>query len=332
MDHFKTILRHHYDIEAIDVIPQQGGWSALAYKVISDQHAYFLKVYEKSRASTPKWTALIDKYVPIIQWLSCQTRLQGKIPVPLQTRNAAYKHEDDVGIYQLFAYIEGKTIGSQALNSMQIRQLSEIIAELHLYGEEIPVSTAAIKEDFRIPFAEQFREMLTENIHHLPDDVNEIVKPFADILATRMSHLEIIAEELRGSAVKMKLCHTDLHNWNLMQSDQQLILIDWEGVKLAPVEADLMFLVGKPFFEEFMATYLMAHPNYVVNRKALEFYQIRRTLEDICELLEQLLFDEQEEKDRVETIGHLKGELSKVEFFWMLDTNQQKWTRRQIRL
>ncbi len=313
MDHFKTILRHHYEIDAADVTPQQGGWSALAYKVISNQNSYFLKVYEKSRASTPKWTALIDKYVPIIQWLSRQTGLHGKLPVPLLTRNAACKHEDDMGIYQLFSYIEGKTVGSQALSSMQVRQLAEIIAELHLYGEEIPVSTAAIKEDFRIPFAEQFREMLNEDIYRLPDDANEIVKPFANILTTRMNDLEMIAEELRGSEVKMKLCHTDIHNWNLMQSGQQLILIDWEGLKLAPVEADLMFLVDQPFFEEFMATYRKTHTNYVVNRQALEFYQIRRRLEDICELLEQLLFDEQEEQDRVETIGHLKGELSKVD-------------------
>ncbi|MBG9943573.1 aminoglycoside phosphotransferase family protein [Brevibacillus formosus] len=313
MDHLKNIVRHHYDIDAVDVTPQQGGWAALAYKVISHQHSYFLKVYEKSRASTPKWTALIDKYVPIIQWLSRQTKLHGKLPVPLLTRNAAYKHEDDMGIYQLFLYIEGKTIGSQALSSMQVRQLAEIIAELHLYGEEIPVSTAAIKEDFRIPFAEQFREMLNEDIHRLPNDVDEIVKPFVNILADRMNKLEMIAEELRGSEVKRKLCHTDIHNWNLMQSGQQLILIDWEGLKLAPVEADLMFLVDQPFFEEFMTTYRKTHTNYVINRQALEFYQIRRRLEDICELLEQLLFDEQEEQDRVETIGHLKGELSKVD-------------------
>ncbi|WP_429843724.1 hypothetical protein [Brevibacillus sp. FIR094] len=97
-----------------------------------------------------------------------------------------------------------------------------------------------------------------------------------------------------------------------MQSGQQLILIDWEGLKLAPVEADLMFLVDQPFFEEFMVIYLKTHTNYVVNRQALEFYQIRRMLEDICELLEQLLFDEQEEQDRVETIKHLEGEVSKI--------------------
>ncbi|MFS0918064.1 aminoglycoside phosphotransferase family protein [Brevibacillus sp. 179-C 1.1 NHS] len=313
MDQFKTLLRHHYDVDATDVIPQQGGWSALAYKVISDQDSYFLKVYEKSRASTPKWTALIDKYVPIIQWLSRHTRLQGKIPVPLLTRNAAYKHEDDMGIYQLFEYMEGKTIGNQELDTMQIRQLSAIVSELHLYGEEIPLNTEAIKEDFSLPFAEPLRTMLKEDIHRLPEDVNEIVRLNVKKLADRICHLEMIAEQLRGSEIKMRLCHTDLHNWNMMQSDQRLILIDWEGLKLAPVEADLMFLVDMPYFEEFMAIYRETHANYEINPTALAFYQTRRTLEDIGELLEQLLFDEQEEQDRLETIGYLKKELKEME-------------------
>lgn len=62
-----------------------------------------------------------------------------------------------------------------------------------------------------------------------------------------------------------------------------------------------------------MATYRKTHTYYVINRKALEFYQIRRIWEDIYELLEQLLFDEQEEQDRVETIRHLEGELRKID-------------------
>jgi thiamine kinase-like enzyme len=41
----------------------------------------------------------------------------------------------------------------------------------------------------------------------------------------------------------MQLCHTDAHGWNLMQN-QNLMLIDWEGLKLAPVEADLRALRG----------------------------------------------------------------------------------------
>ncbi|UHA73427.1 aminoglycoside phosphotransferase family protein [Paenibacillus sp. 481] len=314
MNPYQLMLKQHYVIEATEVTPQQGGWSALAYKVLcDDQHRYFLKVYEKSRASTPKWTALIDNYVPIIQWLSQQTSLQGKIPVPLLTRNSKYTCEDKRGIYQLFEYIDGTTIGNQPLTNIQIRQLAEIIAELHRYGADISMSTTAIQEDFRLSFAEQLREMLNKDLHSLPREVSELVAPYLDILHKLISNLESISKELQNSELSMRLCHTDLHSWNMMQTDQQLVLIDWEGLKLAPVEADLMFLVDKPYFESFMEIYLQTHHNFVINENALRFYQIRRKLEDVYEFMEQIVYDNQEKQERVDTIRSLKQELAGIE-------------------
>ncbi|WP_338015909.1 hypothetical protein [Paenibacillus mesophilus] len=60
MDKIREVLKEQYDLESTSVSSQRGGWSALAYKVHSSKATYFLKAYEKSRASTPKWTALID--------------------------------------------------------------------------------------------------------------------------------------------------------------------------------------------------------------------------------------------------------------------------------
>ncbi len=48
MDEIKIILREQYGIDCKNVSPQQGGWSALAYKVLDDRCTYFLKVYEKN--------------------------------------------------------------------------------------------------------------------------------------------------------------------------------------------------------------------------------------------------------------------------------------------
>ena len=59
-------------------------------------------------------------------------------------------------------------------------------------------------------------------------------------LEQSIDRVEGLSEILRRSNPKMALCHTDIHNWNLMQRDEQLVLIDWEGLKLAPVKADLM--------------------------------------------------------------------------------------------
>lgn len=117
------------------------------------------------------------------------------------------------------------------------------------------------------------------------------------------------SERLKNSNIRLALCHTDIPPWNMMQSGQQLVLIDWEGLKLAPVEADMMFLVDEPFFESFIRIYRKRHPDYAVDADALQFYQGRRKLEDILEFLEQLVYDGQDAPATEETLAHLNEEL-----------------------
>src|SRR5699024_4803514 len=136
--------------------------------------------------------------------------------------------------YLLYKYIDGKTIGEKELNKEQVKQLSEIIATLHLYGEEIPVETDAIKEDFYVPFLEQLRNTLDKKDTNLQNDIKKLIYPYIEQINSLIGIVDHLSTELKNSHLRMVLCHTDLHNWNLMQSDQQLILIDWEGLKLAP--------------------------------------------------------------------------------------------------
>lgn len=312
MNKIKNILKEQYDIEFINVSPQQGGWSALAYKVFNNNHTYFLKVYEKSRASTPKLTALIDKYVPIMVWLLHNSGLNDKIPVPLLTKNNDYKCEDDDGIYLLYEYISGETIGDKNLTEEQVYGLSEIIAELHSYGKELPIETDAVKEDFYVPFLQQLRNTLDKEYNKVPSDVRELINPHIEQINGLVDTVEKLSVHLKNGNLRMALCHTDIHNWNLMQSEQQLLLIDWEGLKLAPVEADIMFLVDKPYYDEFLSIYQKVHKNFVVNPDALQFYQGRRKLEDIWDLIEQLIYDNQDAQERAITINYLTKELKNI--------------------
>lgn len=313
MNRLKTILKAYYEIETVDISPQKGGWAALAYKVCSDKHLYFLKVYEKSRASTPKWTALIDEYVPIIKWLYRHSGLKGKIPVPLLTKHGEYKCEDDEGIYLLYEYIDGETIADRALTGDQARQLSEIITELHAYGEGLPVKTDAIREDFQVPFLPQLRIALDQDTTLVPGDVREAIAPRLTQVNLLADAVERLSLRLKGQPLRMALCHTDIHPWNLMQSGRRLILIDWEGLRLAPVEADLMFLVDEPYYEDFLDLYRKRHRHFEVNLEALQFYRGRRKLEDIWEFIEQLMFDKQAAPARAATLRSLTEELRGVE-------------------
>jgi len=313
MDKIKNLLKQKYDLEAVNIVPQRGGWAALAFKVYSSDGSFFLKFYEKSRASTPKWTALIDQYVPITVWLMHNSRLRDRLPVPVLTQTGAYKCEDEDGIYLLYEYIEGDTVGDKDLMADQVEELSAMIAELHLYGEEIPVETKAIKEDFTVPFLSQMRTVVDQAIDELPYDVVELIQSHMAQLMRLMDSVERLSADLRKRNLNMTLCHTDLHHWNLMQSSsQQLMLIDWEGLKLAPVEADLMFIIDKPYYNDFMTTYREIHNEFAINPDALQFYQSRRKLEDIWEFIEQILFDLQDAQDRAETIDHLSRELDEI--------------------
>ncbi|PUA36581.1 kinase [Paenibacillus elgii] len=312
MNNIPNLLKEHYDLDATNILPQQGGWAALAFKVYSGKQAFFLKVYEKSRASTPKWTALIDQYVPITIWLMQHSALKGRLPVPVPTQTGAYKCEDDDGIYLLYEYIEGETIGEKALTAGQIAELSNMIAELHLYGEEIPVETKAIKEDFTVPFLPQLRVALDREVCTLPRDLKELITPHLKQVEELADTVEKLSAELKNRNLRMALCHTDLHPWNLMQTDRELVLIDWEGLKLAPVEADLMSFVDEPYYDDFVPIYRQVHPDFAINPDVLQFYRYRRKLEDIWEFMEQLLFDRQEAQERAETLKHLSRELNEI--------------------
>jgi thiamine kinase-like enzyme len=245
-------------------------------------------------------------------WLMHNSSLKGKIPVPLLTKHGDYKCEDDDGIYLLYEYIDGETIGNKNLTEEQVSQLSQIITELHLYGEEIPIESDAIKEDFYVPFLQQLRNILDKEYNNVPNDVREVIKPHIERINALVDTVDKLSVCLRNSNLRMSLCHTDIHNWNLMQAEQQLILIDWEGLKLAPVEADMMFLVDKPYYDEFLKIYQKLHKNFVINPDALRFYQGRRKLEDIWEFIEQLLFDKQNAKERADTINSLTEELKEI--------------------
>ncbi|MBB3127844.1 aminoglycoside phosphotransferase (APT) family kinase protein [Paenibacillus rhizosphaerae] len=310
---FTTVLSMYYGLEQVEVFPQKGGWAALAYKVTDTEsrRSYFLKVYEKDRASTPKWTARIDQYVPVTSWLERSTGLQGKMPVPIMTTQGYYRCEDDYGIYLLYDYIDGETIGDKPLTPEQICQLSAIVAELHGCGKEIPVQSGNIVENFELPFALSLKDILTARGTDLPGDMKDLLGPYNKALNRMIFKADELSAMLKQSSLPLALCHTDIHPWNFMQPQgrPQLMLIDWEGLKLAPVEADLMFVVDQPYFKQFMHIYRQFHPDFTLNGKSLLFYQIRRKLEDVWEFIEQLLFDRQSPSERSSTHQSLEKEL-----------------------
>ncbi|WP_333648516.1 aminoglycoside phosphotransferase family protein [Lacrimispora sp.] len=303
------ILYNEYGIRVQSLQQVPAGWSASAWKVHSDCGDYFLKVYDKHKPSTKSWVARIDSYMPVVLWLYENTKLQKKMIAPILTKDGDYKIEDSSFIYMVFPFIQGSTLCNEKLKPEQIDEIAQIISELHLYGAEIPVPANSLIENFDVSFCMILINRL-KNIHGSVY-LQEVLKPYITELIQAIEELQSMARWLQNSQMRYTLCHTDIHGWNLIQSEN-LLLIDWEGLKLAPVEADLFSFTETFFFgyawDEFIASYRGVHKDYEINADAMHFYRLRRRLEDISEFVESILFDNLEQDDMSQSLNYLKKE------------------------
>lgn len=306
LDQISDKLHKHYAIRVSDISSVQGGWSALAFCITDIKEKYFLKLYDKKAASTEALTQQIDVYLPIMHWLERETPLNGSMPHLIPCQNGHLFYQDDSFIYVLFAFIDGYTIGDRPLESRQIKNLAKIVKTLHGFDANIPFKTDALKESFDITFFDKLSDLwsgyITLSGH---TELGHITIEHKEKGKEKLFELKSIACSLQERPMRFVLCHTDIHGYNIMQCDR-LVLLDWEGLKLAPREADLFMLLDK---DDFLKHY---DENYVPDTITLSFYRLHRVMQDIWELTERLLFDKTGAQEKDTLIFLLANEYNKL--------------------
>lgn len=317
MTPLETLLKRHYALTPADLTAIPGGWSADAYAARTPKGTYFVKSYDKHRPSIQHWIDRIDLYMPAVLWLHANTPLAPRMNVPILTHSGAYKVEDEGRVLLVFPFLEGTTPGDAHLTPPQIQQLAETLALLHTYGAEIPAPTAALQEDYALPFAEPLAAMLHKSIPNLAAEerhtlVQTTLAPHRTQLRSALDTARTLAATLRSNPPPHVLCHTDVHGFNLLWSAPRLFLIDWEGLRLAPAESDLFSFTDGFFFgyaqPPFLAAYRAARPDYTPNPTALSFYCLRRRLEDIEEFATSILRDPLTPAELTTSLHHLQAE------------------------
>jgi len=309
MKKIEQILSDGYNITVRQISSVEGGWSALAYKVECSEGDYFLKEYDKYRSSIGELIKKLDLSMPVSSWLAEYTALRGRISAPLLTTDGSTKIETKDHIYILFPYIEGITVRTVPLTLKQQKEIAEITAAIHEHGADIPFDFSSVMETFEIPCTELMK------IQHNPSNLLCLHQQY-DMIMNAVDKVHELADFVRNNHSGFVLCHTDIHGWNLMQSEK-LILIDWESVKLAPVEADLFTFWGDwywgdsnwgSYWKNFLPVYKKYRPQYDECEENLKFYQIRRHIEDIEEFYTQYLYDEMTEEETREVVAGITRE------------------------
>jgi len=282
------ILHTHYNIENARLTEVQPGWSALAYRIDAGDKQYFLKEYDKARFTAQPWIQLIDRYMPTVVWLGDHTALRERIPHVTPTVGGDYKYENDERVYILFDWIEGLTPRDGSLTRPQLASLAQIISELHCFDERIPTSANIVRERYDIPFYESLMSHARHGDENIPNE-------YLQLIIEKLHHLSETSRTLSMQNLPFVLCHNDLHGWNVITQGDGLILLDWEGLRFAPREADLFMIKYERYWgqrwAEFYDIYKKTHSNYEINENAMRFFQLRRRLDDINEFVNHIVFD-----------------------------------------
>ena len=305
----KQILLDSFGISVNRIIPTEGGWSASAFKIESNEGEYFLKVYDKHRSSINPILEKLDFTMSVCSWLEENTDLKGSINAPIKTITGEIKAETGDFTYLLFPFINGVTIRTTPLTVQQQSGIAEIVGKIHNHGPDMPFDFSSVTENFEIPCGELLK------IQHNPNDPLCVHQQY-DTLMRAIENAHVLAKFIKACNLEFALCHTDIHGWNLMQSDK-LILIDWESIKFAPVESDLYTFWGDwywgnskwgSYWETFLPIYQKIHPQYKENNDYLKFYQVRRHIEDIEEFYKQYLYDKMTDEETNEVISGMERE------------------------
>lgn len=287
-----TILKNNYGIEATSIEQRPGGWSALAFLVEDIKVKYFLKVYNKKKPSISPWIIAIDRYTPLVKWLHNHTDLQNNLVNPIFTRSQSNKCEDEQYVYLLSEHLEGTTIAEKQLSPNQVKELAKILGILHKNTSNIPneLKKQQVKESFEIDFCEYLSSFIHNDLANTDDIVLDIVKPYTGTLLEKIKRMRYLSNTLKSKSHQFVMSHADAHNWNLMQG-QNLMLIDWECVKLAPQEQDLILIITEPYAGQFLNEYRKFMKYETPDFDAFEFYFLKRKLEDIWEWIKDLRFE-----------------------------------------
>lgn len=313
-----TLLSDYYDIKATHIEEQTSGWSALAFSIEDQSNKYFLKVYNKRRPSIKQWIEAIDRFTPLVKWLYDHTDLKNNIVSPIYTKLGQYKCEDEEFVYLLSDYIDGTTIGENTLTSSQVEELARILGVLHKSTAIIPNEMKAqqINETFEIGYCYSLSSFMQNDLDQINDKLFELMKPYTQTLYETIDRMKYLSNTLKSKQFDFVLSHADAHNWNLMQG-HNLMLIDWECLKLAPQEQDLILNITDPYAKPFLSEYKKYIDYDSPDIEALEYYWLKRKLEDIWELIKDLRFEGlfKSEERTLNLLKWILNECTRIESF-----------------
>jgi len=298
------IIEKEYDISIINIEQLNLGVdiNSTLYKVhSSDLKKYFIKIRSGE---------FYEASIEIPYWLSKYSGSKNIIN-PIETKDKRLYVKILDFTLAVFPYIDGKSGWDINLTNDQFIQFGEFMKKLHscIFPKEYlkNIYTAKYNQEYKNNVKNYF-----QNIENQSKD-NMVIKELEinrNTIMDIINFMENTANEIIYEKQKICLCHGDIHAGNILIGSDNIYIVDWDTIILAPKEKDLMFIgggIGKKWNTESEIKYF--YKGYgqetEINKTLLKYYRCERIIQDIFYLYNEIISsktDNKEKKLRLEII------------------------------
>lgn len=296
-------MREHFGLTPVklDLLPLGADVDSILYRMLAvDGQWYFMKLRSGlgfSPASLFVPAHLHKREVPGIM-------------APLETISGKLWVVVDQWAVTVYPFVTGRDGGEGGLTPEQWHTFGTIMRQVH----DCPLPPHIERLLRRDSFVPRRRDVIDE-LDRLAsggvpsDSVQRALAAFwqrqRNTIWTLVQRIDKLGPEYRDRPLKYVLCHADMHPWNVLVDEAEDIwLIDWDDVTLAPKERDLMFAVGgigrDGVGRDQTASFLAGYGKADIDVKLLAYYRAARAIEDIAAFGEEACFltDQTEEARR----------------------------------
>jgi spectinomycin phosphotransferase len=296
------------DVAQVDFLPLGADENTAVYRLTSTNNtSYFLKLRSGPFAET---------LVLLPHFLHNQG-IRFIIP-PLTTQTGQLWANLEQYMTILYPFVDGQNGYKRPLSDENWRELGTAVRQIQSTSLPPTLTNHIRREAFSPHWRNVLRRALAEWI--TADYADPIARNCAVFLQSKRPRLvklvedaEQLAHILQAEKLPFTLCHADLHAGNVLLTDQELYIVDWDSPILAPKERDLMFagagLFGhgrSPANEELLFYQGYGRPTEI-NHTAVTYYRTERIMEDIAVYCQQLLLTNAGGEDRAQSFYYLQS-------------------------
>lgn len=274
-----------------------------------ENNKFFLKIYPKDQSLIPIHPSIesLNNMGNALQRFRDEFGLINiSYCIPNRFGKFCYEQEQEELLLITYEFIEGYH-PSYSPNQLTAVKLAKIFSCLHqIPPEGFPYFE---KENFDIRYASELSLWLDKKV--LPKDQNNhleilnFLNKHQEKLQDCIIQLKNGKEKFSNNSLDLVITHGDAHHYNVLQTHRDLWLVDWDSLRIAPIERDLWHYENSPLIDH----YCTLNPDYQINTELCEYYRLQRFLEDCHFYLDHVLLnknatEEQSELDKQSFLNH----------------------------